>query len=164
MEHPSKNTKLMDSLTINQLEICEKSCLIDYIKTMREVLDSLSESTTSLWPKETPATTTTSSVGQAQFQDFIDETFDEAPCNQLKNDLWLAPTSFGDIHMEYKQWCMGLGIPRYQQYTKQQLKEELIEWQKQSIFGLFIGGSMKEARPNGSHRVPYFNLVVKPEV
>ena len=67
----------------------------------------------------------------------------------------LAPTSFTDLFYEFKGWCTEQG---YKPPDKKKTKDELLKWQEKSKYGLLMGQNMKEGKPNGSVRNPYFNL------
>ena len=77
--------------------------------------------------------------------------------NKLSNGLELAPTCFGDLEYEFKQWCSEQG---YKVPDKKKTKDDLLKWQEKSKYGLSMGNNMKAGRPNGSLNKPYFNLKV----
>ena len=133
---------LMDSLSVKQLELCEKGHLIEYIIDLKKLCGEE--------PKK------------SLLEQFIDETCDLTDCETDKNGNWVAPSTFNDIFLEYKMWLMGLGH-RFDYSKKLQLKEDLIKWQKESVYGCFMAKTKKEGQPNGSLKYPLFNLVVNQE-
>lgn len=135
---------LMDSLSINQLKLCEKEQLVEYIIELKKQKEEEPEKTL--------------------LEQFIDETCDLTDCKTQHNGRWTAPTSFLDIFYEYKIWvqCQGQRFNNSKEY-KQKIKEELIKWQKESIYGCFMAATKQEGKPNGSLKYPLFNLVVNLE-
>ena len=135
---------LMDSLSINQLKLCEKEQLVEYIIELKKQKEEEPEKTL--------------------LEQFIDETCDLTDCKTQHNGRWTAPTSFLDIFYEYKMWviCQGQRFNNSKEY-KQKIKEELIKWQKESVYGCFMAATKQEGKPNGSLKYPLFNLVVNKE-
>tara|TARA_R110000803_G_scaffold59936_2_gene118990 strand:- start:1851 stop:2273 length:423 start_codon:yes stop_codon:yes gene_type:complete len=135
---------LMDSLSINQLKLCEKEQLVEYIIELKKQKEEE--------PKKT------------LLEQFIDETCDLTDTETQHNGRWTAPTSFLDIFYEYKMWviCQGQRFNNSKEY-KQKIKEELIKWQKESVYGCFMAATKQEGKPNGSLKYPLFNLVVNKE-
>jgi len=135
---------LMDSLSINQLKLCEKEQLVEYIIELKKQKEEEPEKTL--------------------LEQFIDETCDLTDCETQHNGRWTAPTSFLDILYEYKMWviCQGQRFNNSKEY-KQKIKEDLIKWQKESMYGCFMGATKQEGKPNGSLKYPLFNLVVNQE-
>ena len=77
------------------------------------------------------------------------------------NGLELAPTCFGDLEYEFKQWCQEQG---YKVPDKKKTKDDLLKWQDKSKYGLSLGRYKKDGRPNGTMGYPSFNLkVIKEE-
>jgi P4 family phage/plasmid primase-like protien len=76
---------------------------------------------------------------------------------QQPNGVELAPTSFSDLYFEFRGWCQEQG---YKVPDKKKTKDDLIKWQEKSKYGLSMGNNMKEAKPNGSIRNPFFNIKV----
>jgi P4 family phage/plasmid primase-like protien len=73
------------------------------------------------------------------------------------NGLEEAPSSFKDLYNVYKEWCSEQG---YKIPDKKKAKGDLMKWQEQSKFGLSIGKTKKDGRPNGSLSAPMFNLTI----
>lgn len=137
------NMELMNTFTNEQLTMCEKKHLINYIIELRTGLGMCVLSNNSL-------------------NLFIEERCTPSPAVQLVQSHLRASTCFEDLYFEYKQWCFEYG---HNQHTpdRQTIKGQLLRWQKDSEYGLAVGKDMKEGKPNGSVRKPYFNLVVKDE-
>ena len=79
--------------------------------------------------------------------------------DNIKNDNGqeCAPTVFEDLFFDFKGWCQEQG---HKSPDKKKTKDDLLKWQEQSTYGLSLGRNMKQGRPNGSERTPYFNLKV----
>ena len=148
---------LMDSLSINQLKLCEKEHLVEYIIELKKLCaegdEHLIEYIIDL--KKTEKTL---------LEQFIDESCVLTDCETQHNGRWTAPTSFLDIFYEYKMWviCQGQRFNNSKEY-KQKIKEDLIKWQKESVYGCFMAATKQEGKPNGSLKYPLFNLVVNLE-
>ena len=138
MRHISRvmNMELINSLTITQLQLCEKEDLINYIKYLKE------EKT----------------IGENHpLHKFIEER-----CIHTASDESYphrAPTHYQDIYYEYKVWCQGLGL-NHTLWNKKKILQLLCDWQRSSIYGFSVGKSLGEGKQNGTMRLPYFNLVV----
>ena len=138
------NMGLMRSLTKEQLEMCEPEDLIRHILCLR-------------------------SREEDQLKDLSVKEFILQQCNHSdnipqNNGMVLAPTPFDDLYFEYKMWHheQGKKFNKSKEY-KQKIKEDLIKWQKESVYGCFMAKTKKEGQPNGSLKYPLFNLVVNQE-
>ena len=88
---------------------------------------------------------------------WIDQGCEIVGNNVLDNGLELAPTSFADLFYEYKNWCQEQG---YKPPDKKKTKDDLMKWQEKTSYGLSMGRTKKDGRPNGTLTYPYFNLKV----
>jgi len=88
---------------------------------------------------------------------WIDQSCEISDNIQQKNGLELAPTSFGDLFFEFKQWCQEQG---YKPPDKKKTKDDLMKWQEKTSYGLSMGKNKKDGRPNGTVGYPNFNLTV----
>lgn len=135
---------LMDSLSVKQLELCEKEHLIEYIIDLKK-----------LCGEEEPK--------KSLLEQFIDGTCVLTDCEKDKKNNWVAPSSFNEIFYDYKIWvqCQGHRIDGlHSSEHKLKIKEDLIKWQKESVYGCYMGKTKQEGQPNGSLKYPLFNLVV----
>jgi hypothetical protein len=141
------NLSLMDSLSINQLKLCEKEHLINYIVELKSLIGA-----------------ETKGQKKSLLEQFMDESCVPTDCIKQKNGSLIAPTSFGEIFYEYKDWamCQGHRFDNSKEY-KLKIKEDLIKWQEASVYGCFMGDTKQEGEPNGSLKFPLFNLVVNSE-
>tara|TARA_R110000824_G_scaffold380401_1_gene572786 strand:- start:729 stop:1151 length:423 start_codon:yes stop_codon:yes gene_type:complete len=135
------NMGLMNSFTKDQLELCEPEDLIRYILCLR-------------------------SRAEDQLKDLSVNKFIEQQCKRSDNipqlnGEWKAPTCYGDLYYRYRMWHLEEGKKMdYSPNNKKKIKGEFLKWQQESPFGLSLGKNLKEGKPNGSERHPYFNLVV----
>ena len=90
---------------------------------------------------------------------WIDQSCEITDSIDQGNGLELAPTCFGDLWYQFKNWCQDQGYPCTDSHKKK-TKDDLIKWQEKSKYGISIGQNMKAGRPNGSLNKPYFNLTV----
>ena len=90
---------------------------------------------------------------------WIDQSCEIVDNNVLDNGLELAQTCFEDLFWDYKQWCQKQGYPCNDSHKKK-TKDDLMKWQEKSKYGLSMGKTKKEGRPNGSTQKPYFDLKV----
>ena len=135
---------LMDSLSVKQLELCEKGHLIEYIIDLKKLCG------------EKP--------NKSLLEQFIDESCVPSECIKQKNGSLIAPSTFNDIFYEYKMWviCQGERFDNSKEY-KLKIKGDLIKWQEESVYGCWMAKTLKEGEPNGSLKYPLLNLVVNSE-
>ena len=87
---------------------------------------------------------------------FISEECKETDNITQKNGKEVAPTSFDDLFYEFKWWSQYQGFRRM---DKKKTKILFLQHQKYSKYGLDLGQTIKDGRPNGSERKLYLNLV-----
>ena len=76
------------------------------------------------------------------------------------NGLEEAPTDFADLFYEYRGWCQEQG---HKPPDKKKTKEDLFKWQEKTSYGLSVGRTKKDKRPNGTETYPRFNLKLMEE-
>ena len=133
------DSKLMNTFTNEQLLMCEKETLINYINDIK---------------KEIPVKILTDSY--EILEKFISEECKETDNITQKNGKEVAPTSFDDLFYEFNWWCICQGFRRM---DKKKTKILFLQHQKFSKYGLDLGQTIKDGRPNGSERKLYLNLV-----
>ena len=140
------NMELMASFTDEQLTMCEKENLIEYIKGLKEEIESYKcfEEEEDINP--------------------LDK-FIEQRCTSKESiyhpsaSIHRAPTHFQDIYYEYKIWCKEQGYGA-KCWERKKVYNHLVNWQRDSPYGLLLGKTLKDGTQNGTMRVTYFNLVV----
>ena len=138
--------ELMASFTDEQLTMCEKENLIEYIKGLKEEIKSYKcfEEEEDINP--------------------LDK-FIEQRCTSKESiyhpsaSIHRAPTHFQDIYYEYKIWCKEQGYGA-KCWERKKVYNHLVNWQRDSSYGLSLGKTLKDGTQNGTTRVTYFNLVV----
>ena len=139
------NMELMGSFTDEQLTMCEKENLIEYIKGLKEEIKSYK-------------------CFEEEDINPLDK-FIEQRCTSKESiydpsaSIHRAPTHFQDIYYEYKIWCKEQGYGA-KCWGKKQVYNHLLNWQRDSSYGLLLGKTLKDGTQNGTMRVTYFNLVV----
>jgi hypothetical protein len=132
--------ELMNSLTNDQLLLCEKEDLVEYINGLKE-----------------------GSVRVKYYNEgapFVDKFLNELCV--LKDDVaqvngyTIAPSSFEDLYYEYKSFCEDNGL---KSGVKKQVKKLMLESQEKSKYGLDLGKHIKDGKKNGTLFRPYFNFV-----
>jgi len=132
------NIGLMRSLTKEQLELCHHDDLVQHILSLRS---ELNENYVKILPLD----------------QFINDRCIVTDNIQQINGWLIAPTKFDDLFWEFNQWCKEQG---HRRHDKKKTKQYLLKWQEESSFGLSVGKTRKEGKPNGTEIYPYFNLVV----
>ncbi len=91
---------------------------------------------------------------------WIQQCCEIAPNEVSDNGLELAPTSLNDLFYEFRSWCSEQG---QRPPDKKKTKEDLFKWQEKTTYGLSVGRTKRDKRPNGTETYPLFNLKVLTE-
>ena len=145
------NMELMASFTDEQLTMCEKENLIEYIKGLKEEIESYK-----CFEEEEDINPLDKFIEQRCTSK---ESIYDPSLLHIASPPWRAPTHFQDIYYEYKIWCKEQGYGA-KCWGKKQVYNHLLNWQRDSSYGLSLGKTLKDGTQNGTMRVTYFNLVV----
>ena len=77
-----------------------------------------------------------------------------------KKGILRAPTDYETLYDNYVEWCQEEELQN--RADKKTFKTEILDWQKNSKYGLSIGKTKEESEgmPNGYLRSPFINLKI----
>ena len=100
------------------------------------------------------------SCPKTQISHWIEQNCQECDNITDKKGVSRAPTDYETLYEDYVWWCQEEELTN--RADKKTFKTEILDWQKNSKYGLSIGKTKEdsEGMPNGYLRSPLINLII----